>query len=113
MNFDDKIKVITINIDEQERVEMAKKIINDYNLLWPVVISGKGQADPFWKVFGGIGLNRFSVPLYILINENGIIQYAGSGGNDLAELKEELFKLPNIKSPNQRIKADSEIAPGI
>jgi len=69
---------------------MAREIIKDYRLPWPHVMSGKGQADPLWKTFGGMEGNRLSIPLYVLVDAKGVLRYAGNGGENLTELRHQI-----------------------
>lgn len=84
--FNGKLKIIGVNVDDKTKVEKAKLIIDKYNLGWPHIINGKGQEDQFWKMFGSHRYNAFGLPLYILVNARGKIVYADYGGNELDEL---------------------------
>jgi peroxiredoxin len=84
--FKGQLSVIAINVDEKSREAAARQIIKDYGLKWPQVMSGSGEADPVWKTFGGMSGSSFAIPLYVLIDRDGKIVYAGSGGDDLSEL---------------------------
>ena len=64
----------------------ARQIIKEYGLKWPQVMSGMGEADPVWKIFGGMGGNPLAIPLYVLIDREGKLAYAGGGGDELSEL---------------------------
>ena len=84
--FKGQLSVIAVNVDEKSREAAARQIIKDYGLKWPQVMSGLGEADPVWKTFGGMGGSSFAIPLYVLIDPEGKIVYAGSGGEDLSAL---------------------------
>ena len=89
-SHDGSLNVIAINVDENERLPMAREVIKDHKLTWPHVASGLGEKDPLWKVFGSMVNNGLVIPLYVMIDSNGIITYAGSGGENLAELTSKL-----------------------
>jgi thiol-disulfide isomerase/thioredoxin len=85
--FKTDVAVIAINVDEQSRLPNAKKIIKNYSLTWPHVMNGRGDADPLWKMFGGMEGNRLAIPLYVIVDAEGRLRYAANGGEDLAELR--------------------------
>ena len=84
--FDGRMQVIAVNVDDKEFAARAEKIIKQYRLTWPHVMNKMGVADPIWKLFGSMGVTRMSIPLYVLVDRFGFIQYAGHGGTDLKEL---------------------------
>ena len=48
-----------------------------------------------YKMFGGMEGNQLSViPLYVLVDAEGVLRYAGSGGADLSELRSCIKGLP-------------------
>jgi thiol-disulfide isomerase/thioredoxin len=95
--FGDDLKTIAINVDEQSQLEEARKVIKDYQLTWPHVMSGKGEDDPIWKMFGGMADNRLGIPLYVLIDLQGRLRFAGNGGDDLSEIREMIKSLIRAK----------------
>lgn len=97
-SYKGKIKVIAINVDETARLPMAHQVIKEYKLTWPQVATGQGEGDPLWKVFGSMSNNGLSVPLYVLVDSNGIIRYAGNGGEHLLELRTKVKELEQKKS---------------
>lgn len=92
------IKVIAINVDESDRLPLARQIVKEYELTWPQLASGQGEGDPLWKVFGSMSNNGLSVPLYVLVDRNGIISYSGNGGEHLLELRAKVKELEPNKS---------------
>ena len=86
--FGDDLKTIAINVDDQSYLEEARQVIKDYQLSWPQVMSGKGEDDPIWKMFGGIANNQLTIPLYVLVDRQGRLRYAGNGADDLSEIRE-------------------------
>lgn len=91
--FKDDVSIIAVNVDEAPRLPMARQIIRDYRLPWPHVMTGRGEADSVWKIFGAIGGNRLGIPLYVLVDAEGRLRYAGSGGEDLSDLRVEIKDL--------------------
>lgn len=100
-SYDGRLKVIAINVDQSDRLPMARNVIKEHGLTWPHVASGQGEMDPLWKMFGSMANNGLSIPLYVLIDSKGIIRYAGNGGEDLTELraKVEEWKSSLTKKP--------------
>jgi thiol-disulfide isomerase/thioredoxin len=64
-----KLNIISINIDPPGHLPKSLPP-------WTQVQSGIGTADPTWQVFQSLS-NGGSLPLYVLIDENGIIRQAG------------------------------------
>lgn len=91
--FKDTLSIIAVNVDEAQALPAARQIIEDYRLRWPHVMSGRGEADPIWKMFGGMGGNRLAIPLYVLVDAEGRLRYAGNGGDTLSELRVEISSL--------------------
>ena len=85
--FKADVSVIAINVDEQSRLPNAHQIIKNYGLIWPHVMNGRGEADPLWKMFGGMEGNRLAIPLYVIVDAEGRLRYAANGGEDLSELR--------------------------
>jgi len=88
--FKDDLSIIAINVDEESRLTLARQIIRDYELPWPHVMSGRGETDPLWKIFGTMGGNQLNIPLYVLVDAQGRLRYAGNGGEDLLDLRSEI-----------------------
>jgi thiol-disulfide isomerase/thioredoxin len=86
----DSLAIVAINVDEASRVSLAREIINTYQLKWPEVMTGRGEADPLWKTFGSMKGNRLAIPLYVLVDSKGVLRYAGNGGEDLSELRQKI-----------------------
>jgi len=46
---------------------------------WTQVMTGQGEATSAWQIFGP--LSKYGgMPLYVLIDANGVLRYAGTGG---------------------------------
>ena len=56
----------------------------------PKVMSGKGLNDPLWMMFQAL---EHSLPLYVLIDCEGIVRYSGSGGESPKDLRAGVEKL--------------------
>jgi thiol-disulfide isomerase/thioredoxin len=91
--FKDDLSIIAINVDEESRLPLAREIIRDYELPWPHVMYGRGEADSLWKMFGTIGGNHLNIPLYVLVDAQGRLRYAGNGGEGLLDLRSEIKRL--------------------
>lgn len=81
-----RVEMVSINVDSPSRRALATKIIAKNNLSDFCSIRGLGNADPLWKVFGGANFNRLTIPLYVLVDEKGIVRYADGGGEGLSDL---------------------------
>lgn len=92
------IKVVAINVDDSDLLPQARQIASEYGLTWPQVANGQGERDPLWKMFGSMSNNGLVVPLYVLVDANGLIRYAGNGGDHLVELRARLKELEQKKS---------------
>jgi thiol-disulfide isomerase/thioredoxin len=95
--YGNALAIIAINVDEESNLHMARQIIKDYQLQWPQVMKGQGEADPVWKAFGGMENNRLVIPLYVLIDAKGVLRYAANGGADLSELRRVVQALSKTK----------------
>lgn len=91
--FENELSVISVNVDKSSRKNLAEQIIQKYQLFDFSVIRGSGEDDPLWKTFGGANLNRLAIPLYVLVDKNGVIRYADNGGKDLKDLREKILGL--------------------
>ena len=87
------VSVIGINVDEESALPNAREIIKSYGLTWTPVMRGRGDADPLWKMFGGMEQNRLAIPLYVVVDAEGRLRYAAGGGEDLAELRKAIKSL--------------------
>jgi thiol-disulfide isomerase/thioredoxin len=81
-----------INVDEPNAQAAAKRILAAKKISYPQVMQGLGDKDPLWRQFGSVRGNRLSTPLYVVIDQRGVIRYAGSGGENLSALKNALQK---------------------
>jgi peroxiredoxin len=85
---------IGINIDEAVRVEQAKKIIADYQLIWRQVVEGKGEFIPVYQVYGRLPESPMSFPIYVAIDEGGITRYATNDFNKMERFLDAHFNDP-------------------
>lgn len=88
--FGGDLKIVSINVDKSARAKFVQEIIKRNVLTEDVVIRGLGDSDPLWKIFGSANRNSLAIPLYVLVDVNGIVRYADSGGKDLTELREKI-----------------------
>lgn len=79
--FNGKIQFYLINTDHASRLDHAQKAVTQYHLEFPLVMTGLGDQDPIWRMFGSMSECCFSIPFYVLVNREGEIIYAGNGGN--------------------------------
>jgi thiol-disulfide isomerase/thioredoxin len=86
------IQLISINTDEPGAIAAARKVLVSHDMPWPKVMSGKGLNDPLWMMFQGLD---HSLPLYVVIDPQGIVRYSGGGGENLAELRTALAPQPH------------------
>ncbi len=91
--FENKLAVLSINVDELSGKDAVRRIIEKYRIFDFSVIRGLGNEDPLWKTFGGANQNRLVIPLYVLVDKNGIVRYAADGGTQLRELRQRLSEL--------------------
>lgn len=54
-------------------------------------------------MFGSMSNNGLAIPLYVLVDSNGIIRYAGNGGSDLSELRARIKELEPGKSVQPKV----------
>jgi thiol-disulfide isomerase/thioredoxin len=87
-----RLDIIAINVDEESRIATARKIIKDRGLTWTQVMTGEGTAGRIWKAFGSMTGIEMTIPLYVIVDRDGVLKYAGSGGDDLSELRSKIVK---------------------
>jgi hypothetical protein len=82
------VDIISINIDDGSSVSSARAVLRIYNPAWPQVLTGQGIATSAWQAFQSLS-HAGGLPVYALIDERGVLRYAGTGGGP---------KLPEIKA---------------
>lgn len=87
---EEKLMVIGINLDEPEQIGRAKEVIAKYQLPWRQVVGGKGYGNPAYQVYGRLPEHKMAVPVYIVIDTEGIVRYAT---NDYQKVEGILNKL--------------------
>lgn len=87
------LDAIGVNVDEPSRRAAAEQLIRDKHLAFSQAVRGLGEKDFVWKLFGSMDSVQLSIPLYVVVDRDGIIRYAGNGGDDLAELRQVLARL--------------------
>jgi thiol-disulfide isomerase/thioredoxin len=94
-DYGEKVKIFSINVDSKSREKSALDVVQKYELYEMSSIRGLGNNDDFWKSFGSINQGSLAIPLYVFINDKGIVQYADNGGNNLQNLRNEIDKTFN------------------
>lgn len=89
------VDVFSINVDVASQKRKAEQIIKQYDLGEFSSIRGRGNNDPIWKAFGSANLNRLSIPLYVLVDKDGMVRYADNGGKNLDELRKAIAEISN------------------
>jgi thiol-disulfide isomerase/thioredoxin len=79
------LAIVSINTDEPSGVAAARKLLAENALPWPKVMSGQGLSDPVWGMFQA--MEERSLPLYVVIDRDGVIRYSGGGGDQLVDLR--------------------------
>lgn len=88
------IPIIYFNTDTISRKNDALKLIDKLNIKENSVLRTSPKADYFYKSYQRL---ESGLPFYVLIDANGIIRYAGNGGEDLIELKNRISELTKSK----------------
>jgi len=78
------LQLISVNTDEPGAIASARKVVATHEMPWPKIMSGKGLNDPLWMMFESL---EHSMPLYVVIDRQGVVRYSGSGGNELVDLR--------------------------
>ena len=99
-----ELAVLAINVDDEKGLPSARRAIEEYQLTWPHVMAGRGESDPLWKMFGSMEGNRLSIPLYVLVDSDGRLRYAGNGGKDLSDLRAKVKESVEAEQPASRHK---------
>lgn len=88
------VEIIGICIDTAERVNKAKDIaLKEYKLPWRQVIEGKGHRYPIWQVYGSLPEKiKFGIPLYVIIDQSGIIRFGDRDIKKVESLINQLLK---------------------
>jgi thiol-disulfide isomerase/thioredoxin len=79
-----RLAIYLVNVDEPERLNMAKQMILKYDLPYAKAWLGLGQADPVWRMFGALPEDHFvTIPLYVLVDPENRIALATRDVNDV------------------------------
>lgn len=81
------LQTIAVNVDDKEDVGQARKTVERLDLSMPVVLRGQGDDDPLWRQYGSMMDVRMSIPMYVLVDQEGKVRYAGRGGEELRKLR--------------------------
>jgi thiol-disulfide isomerase/thioredoxin len=81
------VDIISINIDDGSSVSSARAVLSRKRPAWPQVVTGQGVATSAWQAFQSLSYAG-GLPVYALIDERGVVRYAGTGGGPaLPEIK--------------------------
>ncbi|NIM12033.1 MAG: redoxin domain-containing protein [Candidatus Aminicenantes bacterium] len=88
------VEIIGISIDTEARVNKAKDVVlKEYKLPWRQVIEGKGHRYPIWQVYGSLPEKlKFGIPLYVIIDQSGIIRFGDRDIKKVESLINQLLK---------------------
>jgi peroxiredoxin len=73
---DRQLSVISVNLDTEKALPVARKVIADQALPWPQVLEGRGYFFPAYQVLGRLPEERGVFPLYVIIEPDGRVGYA-------------------------------------
>jgi thiol-disulfide isomerase/thioredoxin len=97
-DYGSNLVLISVNVDTKARRNQAEEIIKKNGLEQNAVIRELGNNDDFWRSFGSSKNNRLAIPLYVLVDKKGVVQYLGNGGEDLSELMKKVTEIINQKT---------------
>ena len=88
------VQIVSVNVDDAAQMGSVRAILRQQKPQWAQVLTGQGTATSAWLAFAP--LSKYGgMPLYALIDQNGVLRYAGTGGGtELPEVKAALAKLP-------------------
>jgi thiol-disulfide isomerase/thioredoxin len=89
--FAPDLQLVSINTEEPNALAAARRVLSEHDMPWPKVMSGKGVTDPVWMMVQSV--EERSLPLYVLVDRDGVVRYASSGGEQLKELRAAIRKL--------------------
>ncbi len=67
---------IGVNLDDGTRAEVARKLIREHGLSWRQVVVTTGWTHPLYQVYGRLPEYPMAFPVYVLIDEHGLVCYA-------------------------------------
>ena len=67
---------IGINLDDETRAEVARKLIREQGLSWRQVVVTTGWTHPLYQVYGRLPEWPMAFPVYVLIDKEGLVRYA-------------------------------------
>lgn len=91
--FAGSLQIIGVNVDEGDREDVVERLIKEHGMRWPVIVRGLGDHDPAWRALSPVSGHPMMIPLYVLVDAEGVIRYGGNGGDGLEELEREVRKL--------------------
>lgn len=88
------LEVFYFTVDDATRMEAARAAAEKHALPKDrVVASGLSDQDPTWQAFGSMRRVRMMIPAYVLVDADGVIRYAGNGGDKLVQLQAAVAQL--------------------
>jgi len=84
--------VIGINVDDAKLLNKARQVIEKYGLTWRQVMEGKGTSIPLKDAFGPKSEFGSSIPLYIVIDEKGIVRAGSAEFEKVKNILDDLVK---------------------
>ena len=84
------LDVVGINVEDAKSLDTARKLIEKHGLAWRQVMEGKGISLPIMDAFGSKSEFGMSVPLYIVIDERGIVRAGSAKFDEVRKVLDEL-----------------------
>lgn len=81
--LNDRLVIYLVNVDEPDRLNVAKQAMLKYDLPYPKAWPGLGEADRVWRMFGALPEEHFAIPLYVLVDPESRIAMATRDVNDV------------------------------
>jgi peroxiredoxin len=111
-----QLAIVGINLDSQNALATARKIVADKGLTWRHVMEGRGYFLPIYQILGRLPERRMAFPLYDAIAPNGLVRYAS---NDFGKpavssrvpLAGRLFRVAHVHDDGQMVKLEPISSP--
>ena len=87
----DRLGIYLVNVDDADRLDLAKEAIAKFDLPYPKSWSGKGQDDVLWRTFGTVLEDHLSIPLYVLVDPDNRLSVIT---HDVKDLRAAILKQP-------------------
>ena len=73
------VRIVSVNVDEPAQAATARAILRQQKPPWAQVLTGQGAGTSAWQAFAPM-TDSGGMPLYALIDRDGVLRYAGTGG---------------------------------